>query len=373
MVRRPQSPLDPPEAPDVRSLDESESNISPFIEGYDGETESQKQARERRNKLKQGRQHRARQRKEAWVRYESDLAEYNRRKSEQEVGERRAANTPYDRIREALEELRATTHPDERQEQLRNFFQPAIQKTHDGRTRSRPPAKSTSHEQEGQSKRKSAFTRLGPSGSHNRESKRDYSQNHRVEQPRKTISRAPAQTALQNYSHQDNSWQEGGAESEYQEAGMRDRFPCFASRLASIRLPHKFKPSNHSKYDGKTEPRQWLRIYSQSIELAGGDDNIKTLFFPMALETMPLQWFDKLNPGSIRNWEDLQRAFCENFAGIITHPITHAELKGLKQKGGESLRDYYRRFGELRAQVHDITEREVIEAFSHRIMAKWQF
>jgi hypothetical protein len=43
----------------------------------------------------------------------------------------------------------------------------------------------------------------------------------------------------------------------------------------------------------------------------------------------------------------------------------HAELKGLKQKGGESLRNYYRRFGELRTQVHDITEREVIEAFSH--------
>ena len=80
----------------------------------------------------------------------------------------------------------------------------------------------------------------------------------------------------------------------------------------------------------------------------------------MALETMPLQWFDKLNPGSIRNWEDLQRVFCENFVGIITHPITHVELKGLKQKGGESLRNYYRRFGELRAQVHDITEREVI-------------
>ena len=30
MVRRPRSPLVPLEAPDVRSLDESESNISPF-------------------------------------------------------------------------------------------------------------------------------------------------------------------------------------------------------------------------------------------------------------------------------------------------------------------------------------------------------
>ena len=73
----------------------------------------------------------------------------------------------------------------------------------------------------------------------------------------------------------------------------------------------------------------------------------------MALETMPLQWFDKLNPESMRNSEDLQRAFCENFAGIITHRITHAELKGLKQKGGETFRNYYRRFSELCAQVHD--------------------
>ena len=55
MVRRPRSPLNPPEAPDVRSSDESESNISPFAQGYDGETESQRQARERKNKLKQGR------------------------------------------------------------------------------------------------------------------------------------------------------------------------------------------------------------------------------------------------------------------------------------------------------------------------------
>jgi len=40
MVHRPRSPLVPPEAPDVRSSDESESNISPFAQGYDGETEN---------------------------------------------------------------------------------------------------------------------------------------------------------------------------------------------------------------------------------------------------------------------------------------------------------------------------------------------
>jgi hypothetical protein len=84
-----------------------------------------------------------------------------------------------------------------------------------------------------------------------------------------------------------NNWQEEGAESEHREVKMHDRFLCFSRRLASVRLPHKFKPSNHSKYDGKTEPKQWLRIYSQSIELADRDDDIKALFFPMSLENMP--------------------------------------------------------------------------------------
>jgi hypothetical protein len=49
------------------------------------------------------------------------------------------------------------------------------------------------------------------------------------------------------------------------------------------------------------------------------------------------------------------------------HPVR------LKQKGEESFRSYYRRFGELRAQVHDVTEREVIESFSNGILAKYQF
>lgn len=87
------------------------------------------------------------------------------------------------------------------------------------------------------------------------------------------------------------------------------------------------------------EPRQWLRVYSQSIELAEENNDMKTLFFPMALEAMPLEWFDKLPRGSIRHWEKLQQAFCHNFAGIITHPMTPAELKAMRQRKGESTPD----------------------------------
>jgi hypothetical protein len=67
--------------------------------------------------LKEGCRHRARQRKQAWTRYKFDLAEYDRKKLEQKAEERYAAgkanNSPYDRIRELADELKAISHPNE--------------------------------------------------------------------------------------------------------------------------------------------------------------------------------------------------------------------------------------------------------------------
>ena len=101
-------------------------------------------------------------------------------------------------------------------------------------------------------------------------------------------------------------------------------------------LPYKFKPSKHSKYDGKTETNEWLHIYSQSIELDGGDDDIKVLYFPVVLEIVPLAWFDKFGPNSIDTWEQLQCKFCENFCGVLTHPSIRIELRTCKQKLDET-------------------------------------
>jgi hypothetical protein len=158
----------PPTAPDVRSSDESESNISPNAPKYDGESEGQRQARERRNKLKEGRRHRARQRKEAHDTYKIELAEYHKRKSKKEAEEKCAARVheaPYNKIREALEELKAISHPNEEQEQLQEVLRTTALKAHGGRTHFRLPARTASHEQDVQIQRRSAFERLGPNRS----------------------------------------------------------------------------------------------------------------------------------------------------------------------------------------------------------------
>jgi hypothetical protein len=61
----------------------------------------------------------------------------------------------------------------------------------------------------------------------------------------------------------------------------------------------------------------------------------------MALEAVPLQSFDKLSPESIKWWDDLQKAFCSNFVGNLTHLATRVELRGCTQKKDESFQEYY--------------------------------
>jgi hypothetical protein len=134
-----------------------------------------------------------------WDSNEAELAEYNKRKSEREAEERRVARAhraSYDKIREALEELEAISHPNEEQEQLQEVLWTMALKAHDGRACSKLLARTASHEQEAQSQRRSAFKRLGPNGSQNREKRRDHTQSNQVGHPREERCRASYHSSL---------------------------------------------------------------------------------------------------------------------------------------------------------------------------------
>jgi hypothetical protein len=110
MVYQPCSPLIVLKAPNIRSLDESESNILPKIQGHERKTEDQRKARERKNKLMQGCWHRARQCKEAWAKFEFDLVEYDKKKAEWEDEKRRVTkrtnNSPTPRLENSWKSMR---------------------------------------------------------------------------------------------------------------------------------------------------------------------------------------------------------------------------------------------------------------------------
>jgi hypothetical protein len=102
-----------------------------------------------------------------------------------------------------------------------------------------------------------------------------------------------------------------------------DRFPAFFTRFSSYKYPEGFKPIEITKYDGKQAPQQWLCCYSTAIEVAGGSNITKVVYFLMALDPAPLTWLESLSNNSIDSWEQLKKVFIDNFQGAITRAGTH--------------------------------------------------
>ena len=114
-----------------------------------------------------------------------------------------------------------------------------------------------------------------------------------------------------------------------------DRFPAFSQNINYAEYPTSFNPinmQNLKKYNGKQDPKQWLRIYSTAFEVAGGSNSTKVINFPMALESAPLTWLKSLRHDSIHSWEDLKKIFIDNFQGSIHRPATRHDLRLCKQE-----------------------------------------
>jgi hypothetical protein len=71
----------------------------------------------------------------------------------------------------------------------------------------------------------------------------------------------------------------GNSTQEILHGRQKDGFPAFSARLRNLLLPEKFKPLGITKYDAKQDPVQWLRCYALSIENAGGNNDMKCLYF----------------------------------------------------------------------------------------------
>jgi hypothetical protein len=77
-----------------------------------------------------------------------------------------------------------------------------------------------------------------------------------------------------------------------------------------------------------------------------------------------------LKPNSIDSWEDLKRAFIDNFQGSLIKAGTRHDLSQVKQEMNETLRSYTRYFFEMRATVANITDEDVIRCFQHSLLSK---
>nr|ABA92092.1 retrotransposon protein, putative, Ty3-gypsy subclass [Oryza sativa Japonica Group] len=146
---------------------------------------------------------------------------------------------------------------------------------------------------------------------------------------------------------------------------------AFGRSLRDVRWPERFRPRAIEKYDGSTDPEEFLQVYSTVLYAAGADDNALANYLPTALKGSARSWLMHLPPYSISSWADLWQQFVTNFQGTYKRHAIEDDLHALTQNSGESLREYVRRFNECRNTIPEITDASVIHAFKSGVRDRY--
>jgi hypothetical protein len=80
---------------------------------------------------------------------------------------------------------------------------------------------------------------------------------------------------------------------------------ALADHLRATSWPPKFRPHLPGKYDGTSNPSEFLQVYVTAITTAGGNTTVMATYFHVALYGPARTWLMNLTPGSVYSWEEL--------------------------------------------------------------------
>jgi hypothetical protein len=106
---------------------------------------------------------------------------------------------------------------------------------------------------------------------------------------------------------------------------LDERSPL-APQLQVSPWPTNFRAGTNPKYNGNTDPAQYIMSYQVAVASSGGDDATMAKSFIIALEGPALSWYIRLPPLSIDSWKSLRDKFLLNFQGYRPDTDALAEL-----------------------------------------------
>jgi hypothetical protein len=148
--------------------------------------------------------------------------------------------------------------------------------------------------------------------------------------------------------------------------GAVNNFPAFSQRLRTIRYPKDFKPSI-DKYDGRSDPSIWLKMYSIAARASGGNEDHMAGYIPLVMSKAPLLWLDNLPAECITSWATLSRLFTTNYQAIYNRSGNTHHLARVQMRRDETLREYTNRYFENRNTLAGVKDDEVIAYYKKGI------
>jgi hypothetical protein len=91
-------------------------------------------------------------------------------------------------------------------------------------------------------------------------------------------------------------------------------YTALVDHLRAASWPPKFRSHLPEKYDGTSNPSEFLQVSVTAITAAGGNTAVMATYFHVTLSRPAWTWLMNLTPGSVYSWEELCARFVANFA-----------------------------------------------------------
>jgi hypothetical protein len=138
---------------------------------------------------------------------------------------------------------------------------------------------------------------------------------------------------------------------------------ALVDHLHTASWPSKFRSHLPKKYDGTSNPSEFLQVYVTAITAAGGNTAVMATYFHVALSGPAQTWLMNLAPGSIYSWEELCAWFTANFASAYQQHGVEAHLHAVRQEPRETLWTCISRFTKVQGTIPRISDASIITAF----------
>jgi hypothetical protein len=143
-----------------------------------------------------------------------------------------------------------------------------------------------------------------------------------------------------------------------------------AYHLRTATWPPKFRPQLPEKYDGTSNPSEFLQVYVTAITAAGGNTTVMASYFHVALTGPARTWLMNLTPGLVYSWEELYARFTANFASAYQQHGVEAHLHAVRQEPGETLQAFISHFTKVRGTIPRIFDASIITGFRQEVRDK---
>jgi hypothetical protein len=134
-----------------------------------------------------------------------------------------------------------------------------------------------------------------------------------------------------------------------------------------VRWPLNLKTSGIEKYDGSTNPTEWLEVNQLTIEADGGDSYVMANYLLVCQSVSARTWLLGLSAGAVRSCNNLCQLFTTIFCATCIGPGVNWDLASVIQKKRESLREFIHWFYNKRNIIPKVDDKSIVLFFKKRL------